>query len=159
MSPVQVLRRDEAQPGSMPEYGVRKSRMVIGDHQQSFRRAVAAGVKVAMGTDSGVGPHGENAEELALMVQNGMTPMQAIVATTHNAAVLMRLGDEIGTVAPGKLADLILVNGDPLANIEVLRPHDNIMLVMQSGDIVKNRIAARVEQRNGQAATSATVKP
>jgi imidazolonepropionase-like amidohydrolase len=106
-----------------------------------------------------VGPHGENTEELALMVQNGMTPMQAIVATTHNAAVLMRLGDEIGTVAPGKLADLILVNGDPLADIEVLRPHDNIMLVMQSGDIVKNRIAERVEQRNGQVEAPAKVKP
>ncbi len=158
VAPVQVLRRAEANPGSMPEFGVRKSRQVIVDHQQSFRRAVQAGVKVAMGTDSGVGPHGENAEELALMVQNGMTPMQAIVATTHNAATLMRLGDEIGTLTPGKLADLILVNGDPLTNIEVLRPHDNIVLVMQRGDIVKNRVTERVEQRNGHAPTAAPVK-
>jgi imidazolonepropionase-like amidohydrolase len=144
VAPMQVIRRAEADPSSMPEYGVRKSRMVIKDHQQSFRRAVEAGVKVAMGTDSGVGPHGQNAEELTLMVRHGMTPMQAIVATTHNAAVLMKLGHEIGTVEAGKRADLILVNGDPLADITVLQPHENIVLVMQGGDLVKNRARERV---------------
>ena len=64
VAPLQVLRRAEAHPGTMPEYAVQKSRAVIVDHQASFSRAVAAGVKIAMGTDSGVGPHGENAEEL-----------------------------------------------------------------------------------------------
>ncbi len=144
VAPLQVVRRAEAKPGSMPEYGVRKARQVIGDHQESFRRAVAAGVNVAMGTDSGVGPHGENAEELALMVQYGMTPMQAIVATTRNAAHLLKVGDEIGTLADGKLADLILVRGDPLADIEVLRSHDNIVLVMQAGEIRKQLAHERV---------------
>jgi imidazolonepropionase-like amidohydrolase len=144
VAPLQVVRRAEAHPGTMPEYGVRKARQVITDHQGSFQRAIAAGVKVAMGTDSGVGPHGENAEELALMVQNGMTPMQAIVATTRNAAHLMKLSDEIGTVEEGKLADVILVRGDPLTDIEVLRPHANIVLVMQAGEIRKQLVEERV---------------
>ena len=144
VAPVQVLRRAEAEPGSMPEYAITKSRQVIPAHHDSFRRAVVAGVRVAMGTDSGVGPHGQNAEELALMVQCGMTPMQAIVATTHHAAKLLKLDHDLGTVEPGKIADLVLVKGDPLADIQVLRPHENILLVMQSGDIVKNQVAERV---------------
>ena len=77
------------------------------------------------------------------MVAGGMTPMQAIVATTRSAATLMRIEHETGTIAVGKLADLILVNGDPLANIHVLQDHDNISLVMQAGALVKNRLAAR----------------
>jgi imidazolonepropionase-like amidohydrolase len=147
VAPLQVVRRAEAAPGTLPENVVAKARRVIADHQASFRRAVAAGVSVAMGTDSGVGPHGENAEELALMVQHGMTPMQAIVATTRNAATLMRLDSEIGTLEPGKLADLILVAGDPLADIAVLQPHENIVLVMQRGAVYKNLVGDRVTAR------------
>ncbi len=157
VAPVQVLRRAEANPGSMPEYGVRKARQVIQDHQASFRRAVTAGVQIAMGTDSGVGPHGENAEELALMVECGMTPMQAIVATTHTAATLMKLDGEIGTVAPGKLADLILVSGDPLADIHLLQDHDNIRLVVQGGQIVKNHVGERFGTRAKNGAKPAAI--
>ncbi|MBA3825993.1 MAG: amidohydrolase family protein [Ktedonobacterales bacterium] len=144
VAPLQVVRRAEADPSSMPEYAVRKSRQVIADHQASFARAVAAGVKVAMGTDSGVGPHGENAEELALMVAGGMTPMEAIVATTRNAATLLKLDQDLGTIAANKIADLILVSGDPLADITVLQPHANIALVMQNGTVVKNLVSERV---------------
>jgi imidazolonepropionase-like amidohydrolase len=67
-----------------------------------------------MGTDSGVTPHGENLRELALMVEGGMTPMQALEATTRSAAELMGLQDELGTLEPGKRADLVVVDGDPL---------------------------------------------
>ena len=74
----------------------------------SFAAAVSAGVKIAMGTDSGVTPHGRNLRELELMVEGGMTPMQAIVAATVNAADLLGLGTEIGTIEPGKLADLVV---------------------------------------------------
>lgn len=147
VAPLWVIRNAEARPGSMPEYGVRKSRQVIADHQQSFRRAVEAGVKVAMGTDSGVGPHGTNAEELALMVANGMTPMQAITATTHNAAKLLKLDHETGTIAPNKLADLLLVAGDPLADIAILQASDNIKLVMKAGQIAKQLTPERVTTR------------
>ena len=79
VAPVQVIRQAELNPGSMPPWGVEKAKKVVEDHKASFRRAVEAGVKVAMGTDAGVGPHGENAEEITLMVENGMEPMQALI--------------------------------------------------------------------------------
>ncbi len=106
---------DAADAGaSIPEASVAKAREVVETHTASFARAVAAGVKVAMGTDSGVTPHGQNLRELGLMVDGGMTPMQAIVATTSSAAELMGLDDELGTIEPGKRADLVVVEGDPL---------------------------------------------
>jgi imidazolonepropionase-like amidohydrolase len=97
----------------MQEAVVRKAHQVIDDHTGSFRRAVEAGVKVAMGTDSGVGPHGRNLEELALMVaHSSMTPVDAWVATTSGAAALCGVDDRLGTIAPGKLADLAVLDGD-----------------------------------------------
>jgi imidazolonepropionase-like amidohydrolase len=106
---------DAADAGaSIPEASVAKAREVVETHAASFATAVAAGVKVAMGTDSGVTPHGENLRELALMVEGGMTPMQAIEATTRSAAELMGLEHELGTLEPGKRADLVVVDGDPL---------------------------------------------
>ena len=82
-------------------------------HQDSFRRAVAAGVKIAMGTDTGVTPHGENLQELTLMVEGGMSPLEALTATTRTAAELMGLDDRLGTIEPGKVADLVVAEGDP----------------------------------------------
>ena len=91
----------------------RKAREVIDEHTESFRRAVAAGVKIAMGTDSGVGPHGRNLEELGLMADNStMTPLDAWVATTSSAAELCGVDQRLGTIAPGKLADLTALDGD-----------------------------------------------
>jgi imidazolonepropionase-like amidohydrolase len=90
-----------------------KAQQVIAAHASSFARAVAAGVKVAMGTDTGVGPHGSNLDELPLMAAGGLTPAQVLAATTKSAAELLRLGDETGTIAPGKRADLVLLAGDP----------------------------------------------
>ena len=106
---------DAADAGAaIPESSVAKAREVMEIHRASFAKAVAAGVKVAMGTDSGVGPHGENLRELELMVEGGMTPMEAIVATSRSAAELMGLADELGTLEPGKRADLVVVTGNPL---------------------------------------------
>jgi imidazolonepropionase-like amidohydrolase len=106
---------DAADAGAaIPEASITKAREVVEIHRSSFAKAVDAGVKVAMGTDSGVTPHGENLRELALMVEGGMSPMQAIVATTRSAAELMGLVDELGTLEPGKRADLVVVSGDPL---------------------------------------------
>lgn len=91
----------------------RKAREVIDEHTESFRRAVAAGVKIAMGTDSGVGPHGRNLEELGLMTDNStMTPLDSWVATTSSAAELCGVDQRLGTIAPGKLADLTALDGD-----------------------------------------------
>ena len=106
---------DAADAGAaIPEASVKKAREVAEIHRASFAKAVEAGVKVAMGTDSGVTPHGNNLRELALMVEGGMTPMQAIVATTRSAAELMGLEAELGTLEAGKRADLVVVDGDPL---------------------------------------------
>lgn len=106
---------DAADAGAaIPEASIAKAREVVEIHQASFAKAVAAGVKVAMGTDSGVTPHGENLRELALMVDGGMAPMDTIVASTRSAAELMGLEDELGTIEPGKRADLVVVSGDAL---------------------------------------------
>lgn len=97
----------------IPEASIRKAEEVVEVHRDSFRRAVAAGVKVAMGTDSGVTPHGDNLEELSLMVEGGMTPEQALTATTRTAAELMGVDAELGAVEVGKVADLVIAGGDP----------------------------------------------
>jgi imidazolonepropionase-like amidohydrolase len=112
VAPHGVIRAAEAGAG-IPEAAVMKAREVIEAHQDSFRRAVEAGVKVAMGTDAGVVPHGSNLEELQLMADGGMSPQDVLVATTRTAAELMGLSRELGTIEPGKRADLVLVAGDP----------------------------------------------
>lgn len=92
---------------------LQKARQVLEEHSKSFARAVEAGVKVAMGTDSGVGPHGRNLEELGLMAEHSsMSPEDAWVATTSSAAALCGVKDRLGTIEPGKLADLTLLEGD-----------------------------------------------
>jgi imidazolonepropionase-like amidohydrolase len=97
------------------EAQVRKAREVVEVHRDAFRRAVKAGVKIAMGTDSGVTPHGLNLRELALMEEDGMAPPDVLLATTRSAAELMGLEDELGSLEPGKRADLVVVDGDPFA--------------------------------------------
>ena len=122
---------DAAEAGAaIPDASVAKAREVIEIHRASFATAVAAGVKVAMGTDSGVTPHGNNLRELALMVEGGMTPMGAVVATTRSAAELMGLEDELGTLEPGKRADLVVVDGDPL---DLATLADRVESVYQDG--------------------------
>jgi imidazolonepropionase-like amidohydrolase len=92
---------------------VDKARSVVAVHRAAFRRAVEAGVRIAMGTDSGITPHGRNLRELQLMIDGGMAPAAALEATTRSAAELLGLDDVLGTIEPGKLADLVVVQGDP----------------------------------------------
>ena len=103
--------------------------------RRSFRAAVAGGVAVALGTDAGVMPHGTNGREFTLMVGNGMTPMQAIVAGTANAARLLGWEAHVGSVQVGRFADLVAVAGDPLADITVL---EAVPFVMKGGVVVKD---------------------
>ena len=111
-----------------------KARAIAPKMRESIKRAVAAGVKIALGTDAGVMPHGRNGHEFTLMVQwGGMTPMQAIVAGTSAAADLLGWGHRVGTVAPGYLADLVAVRGDPLADVRVL---ERVEWVMKGGEVV-----------------------
>jgi imidazolonepropionase-like amidohydrolase len=111
---------------------VKKTEMVFADHTDSFRRAVEAGVKVAMGTDSGVGPHGQNLEEVRLMAEHsGMTAADAWVATTSSAAALLGVSDSLGTLEPGKVADVVLLRGE-LDDLEKLG--DRVVGVWKGGE-------------------------
>ena len=135
LAPVAVLEAGEK--GGMPEYGIRKAREVMEAHSDSIGRAYQAGVKIAMGTDAGVMAHGTNLRELALMVNIGMSPMESIVATTRVAAECLGWEDRLGTIAPGKLADIVISKADPLTGVRVLEDTANIVLVMKDGRIAK----------------------
>lgn len=120
--------------GYFPEV-VRPKAATIGPLiQETFGRAYAAGVKIAFGTDQGVGPHGDNGLEFVYMVEAGMPPMAAIKSATIEAARLIDMEDELGTVEPGKLADLVAVSGDPIADI---RRMTDVRFVMKGGRIYK----------------------
>jgi imidazolonepropionase-like amidohydrolase len=98
---------------SLPPAVVDKARMVIDIHRNAYRAAVEAGVRIAMGTDSGVAPHGLNLRELELMAAGGMAPAAVLEATTRSAAQLLGVDADVGTVEPGKRADLVVLEGDP----------------------------------------------
>ncbi len=135
---VAVLESPEAS-ASIPEYGLRKLRQVSEVHAENIGRAYRAGVKIAMGTDAGVMPHGTNLRELDLMCQVGMSPMESIVATTKTAAECLGWEDRLGTLERGKLADVVVCAADPLADISSLADVDNIKLVMQGGRVLKKK--------------------
>lgn len=122
----------------VPAYAVEKTKRVIEAHQESIARAKRAGVKIAMGTDSGVGHHGTNLEELALLVEIGMTPLEAITASTKTAAECLGWQDRVGTIAPGKFADIVVASSNPLQNVRVLAQTNNIAMVMKGGKVLKN---------------------
>ena len=103
--------------------------------QQTFARAYQAGVKIAFGTDSGVSAHGDNAQEFGLMVDVGMPPIEAILSATKHTAELLNVTDTLGSISAGKLADIVAVKGDPLANIRLL---ENVQFVMKDGAVVKH---------------------
>ena len=119
----------------LPDWVVRKAAAESGAHRAAFAAALAAGVSIAAGTDAGTpfNPHGDLARELGLMVDYGMTPLQAIVAATASAARNLDLQHQVGTVEAGKRADLILVAGDPAADIKRL---GQVTLVMKDGQLV-----------------------
>jgi imidazolonepropionase-like amidohydrolase len=110
IAPVWVLESLDA-GATLSDASIRKVHEVSEVHAGSFQRAVEAGVKIAMGTDAGVGPHGDNLRELALMAAGGMKPAEVLRATTLEGARLLGVDDERGTVEPGKLADLVVLRG------------------------------------------------
>ena len=137
LAPLAVLEEAETH-GTMPAWGVRKARETIDIHRQSIARAQQAGVAIAMGTDAGVMPHGSNLRELALMKAIGMTPMEALVATTRTAAECLGWEAEVGTLEPGKLADVVLTPVNPLEELGAMADPDNIRLVVKGGVVVKD---------------------
>jgi imidazolonepropionase-like amidohydrolase len=104
-------------------------------HVETVQRAMSEGVKVVAGTDAGGWVHGNNAAELEMLVQAGMTPMQSLVAGTGWAAGCLGLGQELGTVEGGKIADLVVVDGNPLADITILQDKERVQLVMKDGKV------------------------
>lgn len=127
--------------GGIPKYGVEKAREAKQAHLDSFLKAYKAGVKIAMGTDAATpfNCHGNNAQELELMVNAGMKPRDALVSATARGAELMGWGDRMGQVKPGFWADLILVDGNPLEDVKVLQDKRNIKLVIKGGEIQVDR--------------------
>jgi len=145
--PTLVAPRDVAaiakrNPQQIPEEMVRKAERVARVHIEAFRAAVEAGVQVALGTDAGVGDHGGNGRELALMVEGGMTPMQAIVAATSTPARLLGMEGEIGALAPGMAADVVAVQGDPLEDIALFGDPERVRMVVKDGRVVRQTAGA-----------------
>jgi len=110
-------------------------------HAESLRRAFAAGVKIAAGTDAGGHGHPKNAMEIECLVKAGLTPLQALRAATGWAAECLGMERDVGTVEKGKLADLVVVAGDPLSDVRLLQDSAHIALVLKGGEIVVNRMA------------------
>jgi imidazolonepropionase-like amidohydrolase len=117
-----------------PEEFLRKNDETTGAQREGFRKAVAAGVKVAYGTDAGVYPHGLNARQLPYMVRHGLTPMQALQSATIRAAETIGWEDRVGAVSPGRFADLVAVAGDPLEDVGRL---SDVVFVMKGGVVFK----------------------
>jgi len=131
-------QREHAPQANLPDYATRKMEMVSQVGKANIKKAFEAGVKIGMGTDAAVYPHGLNAHELAVYVSLGMTPLQAIQTATINDADLLGWSDKVGTLEPGKWADIIAIDGDPLQDITTLQ---HVKFVMKGGDVVKNDYA------------------
>jgi imidazolonepropionase-like amidohydrolase len=114
----------------VPPYAIEKTKMVIETHRESIRRAIDAGVRVAMGTDSGVMPHGQNIREIEQYVECGMTPAQALVSATRTASELLGLQEQVGTLRPGTRADLLVTSAPPL---DIAAIKDHVTAVYQDG--------------------------
>ena len=139
-APYQIIRGGIR--GGVPRYAVEKSKAVMKSHFQSVRKAYKSKIPIAMGTDAGTpfNCHGENLKEMELLVKAGMTPMEAIVATTKTASEVVGLEKKIGTLEKGKLADLVVVEGNPLEDIGLLQNKDKILVIMKEGFFYRNQL-------------------
>jgi imidazolonepropionase-like amidohydrolase len=132
MAPAAALA--DGMRGALTPAQTEKARQAAGNAEKSFARAIQSGVKIAFGTDSGVSKHGDNGQEFALMVKNGMAPTDAIKSATINAADLLGKSGSVGMIAAGMDADIVAVDGDPIANIREL---ESVDFVMKHGRIHK----------------------
>jgi len=128
-------QREHAAEANLPDFLRKKMEMVSAAGMGNVKKAFAAGVKIGFGTDAAVYPHGLNAHEFAVYVRLGMTPLQAIQTATVNDADLLGWSDRIGAVEAGKFADLIAVDGDPLADVTTL---ERVKFVMKGGEVVRS---------------------
>jgi imidazolonepropionase-like amidohydrolase len=128
-------QREHAAQADLPDFVKAKMEMVSRVAKQNTQKAMQAGVKIALGTDAAVYPHGLNAHELAVYVSLGMTPLQAIQSATINDADLLGWSAKVGAIEPGKWADMIAVDGDPLRDVTILQ---HVRFVMKGGEVIKN---------------------
>jgi imidazolonepropionase-like amidohydrolase len=126
--------QEQGRTGQLPKDMLEHDAQLGQAHRDNFRKAVAAGVKMSFGTDASVCPYRDSVKQFAYMVKYGMTPMQAIQAATSNAADLLGHSNEVGSIKPGKYADMVAVSGDPLTDIRLL---ENIPFVMKDGKVYK----------------------
>ncbi|MFZ0215922.1 MAG: amidohydrolase family protein [Candidatus Dormiibacterota bacterium] len=136
IAPLWVIRH--AQAGRMPAWATEKAEIVFEDHKDSIRRAIEAGVIIAFGTDTGVGPHGSNGEEFLVLRELGLDPLACIRSATTVAAQTVGWEGEVGTLAAGAYGDVIGVPGDPLEQLELLAKPESVQLVVKGGALVKN---------------------
>jgi imidazolonepropionase-like amidohydrolase len=145
---VSIAKKDEAERAAsrgdkvgLPDYWLAREVEIIDLWRRGFDKAMEAGVLTAMGSDSGAPymPHGHNAWELEIFVRYGASAMEAIEASTRLAAEVLGMSDTLGTVEPGKEADLVVLREDPLKDIRVLQDSHNVVLVIKGGEIVVDR--------------------
>jgi imidazolonepropionase-like amidohydrolase len=131
----------EARAGRLPPAVAAQALAIEPHHADAFRAALDAGVRIAYGTDTGVPgtTFGQNAEEFRHLVTHGLSPERALLAATRDAAALLGWSDRLGTVEPGKLADLLLFDGDPLADGSTLADLERLHLVLKGGAIAADR--------------------
>jgi imidazolonepropionase-like amidohydrolase len=140
-----VLEIARTHPERLPPTAAAKAEAVVPTLEDNFGKAYRAGVKIAFGTDESLVPHGENAKEFALMVAGGMTPIDAIWASTANAADLIGDAQDIGSVQAGRYADVVAVSGDPLKDITELQ---RVTFVMKNGVVYKSGGQANISLIN-----------
>jgi len=126
-----------------------KAKAATAARSEMFHNAIKMGIKISFGTDAAVFPHGQNAKEFKLMVDLGMTPIDALKSATANGAELLGIGQKVGTLEKGKLADIIAMPGDPILDITAT---ERVSFVMRQGKIIRNGPARSA------AATSTTVQ-
>jgi imidazolonepropionase-like amidohydrolase len=134
---LQTWMLENAQSIGLPPMYAEKMRQIIAIARKNIQHAFASGVKVAFGTDAAVYPHGLNAHEFNVYVQMGMTPVQAIQTATLNAAALLGWSDRIGTLDPGKFADIVAVSSDPTKDVTTL---EHPVFVMKGGVVYRNEV-------------------
>ena len=154
---------EESESADAPAWRKEREAGFLRGSQEGFRKAVAAGVKIAMGSDASVLPQGQNAKEIVWMAAHGMTPLEAIRAATVNAAELLGWSDRVGSIAPGKYADIIAVRGNPLQDVTTL---ERVAWVMKGGVVFKDALGiAKVQEflaarkRGDEAAAGALMAP
>jgi imidazolonepropionase-like amidohydrolase len=129
------LQEQLARNSSLPPAVAAKARAALARHDAMLRRAIALNVRIALGTDAGVYPHGRNAEEFGQLVARGMKPIDALRAGTSAAAELLGVLDRVGTLEVGKIADVVAVPGDPSRDVRVT---EHVLFVMKEGALVRN---------------------